>query len=80
MCRIDVIAMRAVCDEIIDFLRRETLPDHHVTACVETVDVVRVGHFDACDSQTRDKMRAYQDQHFSRMGEPSRETTVIAAS
>ena len=43
--RIEVIATEAVCDAIIDFLRRDIMPDHHVTACVETVDVVRVGDF-----------------------------------
>ena len=43
--RIEVIATEAVCNAIIDFLRRDIMPDHHVTACVETVDVVRVGDF-----------------------------------
>jgi MFS superfamily sulfate permease-like transporter len=43
--RIEVIAPEDVSDTIIDFLRRDILPEHHVTACVEAVDVVRVGHF-----------------------------------
>jgi hypothetical protein len=43
--RIEVIALPKVCDSIIDFMRREILDEHRVTACVETVDVVRVGHF-----------------------------------
>jgi len=43
--RIEIIAPDDVCNLVIDFLRRDILPDHHVTACVETVDVVRVGHF-----------------------------------
>lgn len=43
--RIEVIALEDVCNAVIDYLRRDVLPAHHVTACVETVDVVRVGHF-----------------------------------
>ena len=43
--RIEVIVPEKVCEAVIDFLRRDILPDHHVEACVETVDVVRVGHF-----------------------------------
>ncbi len=43
--RIEVIATEAVCNAIIDFLRRDIMPSHHVTACVEAVDVVRVGDF-----------------------------------
>ena len=43
--RIEVIATEDVCDAIIDFLRRDIMPDHHVTACVQSVDVVRVGDF-----------------------------------
>ena len=43
--RIEVIAPKEVSDSILDFLRRDILPGHRVTACVETVDVVRVGHF-----------------------------------
>ncbi|MGI9470246.1 MAG: SulP family inorganic anion transporter [Rubripirellula sp.] len=61
--RIEIIALRSVCDEIIDFLRRDTLAEHRITACVESVDVVRVGHFDACNSETRHSMRAYQNEH-----------------
>lgn len=43
--RIEIIALPDVCDAIIEFLRTDILPEHRVTACVETVDVVRVGHF-----------------------------------
>jgi MFS superfamily sulfate permease-like transporter len=43
--RIEIIATPEVCNRILDFLRREILSEHRVTACVETVDVVRVGHF-----------------------------------
>lgn len=54
--RIEVIAQRDVCDAILDFLRRDILPEHRITACVETVDVVRVGHFTPLDSNVaRDK-------------------------
>ena len=43
--RIEVIVTASVCDEILEFLRRDILAEHHVTECVETIDVVRVGHF-----------------------------------
>ena len=49
--RIELIAPPEVCEAIIDFLRRDILPEHHVTACVETVDVVRVGHFAPTDKR-----------------------------
>lgn len=47
--RIELIVPDEVCEAIIDFLRRDILADHHVTACVESVDVVRVGHFAPTD-------------------------------
>ncbi len=43
--RIEVIATNEVCNAMVAFLRSDILPEHKVTACVETVDVVRVGHF-----------------------------------
>lgn len=43
--RIEVVVPREVCDAVLDFLRREILKEHHVTACVETVDVVRPDQF-----------------------------------
>ena len=50
--RIEVIATEDVCDAIVDYLRRDILPEHHVTACVETVDVVRVGQFASSEAET----------------------------
>ena len=49
--RIELIVPNNVCDTIINFLRRDILADHHVTACVESVDVVRVGHFAPVDDR-----------------------------
>jgi MFS superfamily sulfate permease-like transporter len=43
--RIEVVVTRAVSDALLDFLRRDILNEHHVTACVETVDVVNPDHF-----------------------------------
>jgi MFS superfamily sulfate permease-like transporter len=43
--RIEVIAPEKVCGEIMARLRPDILPDQHVTACVETVDVMSIGHF-----------------------------------
>jgi MFS superfamily sulfate permease-like transporter len=43
--RMEVVAPPEVCEKIIDFLRREVLPQHRITACLETVDVVRLDAF-----------------------------------
>jgi hypothetical protein len=50
--RIEIIALPDVCNAILDFLRRDILSEHRITACVETVDVVRVGHFTPVESQS----------------------------
>jgi MFS superfamily sulfate permease-like transporter len=49
--RIEVIALPNVCNKIIDVLRRDVLAEHRITACVETVDVVRVGHFTPIETE-----------------------------
>ena len=43
--RIEVVVPRVVSDALLDYLRREILKEHHVTACVETVDVVNPDQF-----------------------------------
>ena len=43
--RIEVVIPRDVCDAVLDYLRRDILKEHHVTACVETVDVVKPDQF-----------------------------------
>jgi len=48
--RIEVVMPHSTCEDIVGFLRQEVLPHHQVTACVETVDVVRRDHFDATTS------------------------------
>lgn len=48
--RIEIIAVPSACDRILDFLRRDILDEYRVTACVEMVDVVRVGHFTPVES------------------------------
>ncbi len=50
--RIEVIALPNVCNRILDFLRRDILAEHRITACVETVDVVRVGHFTPIEAKS----------------------------
>jgi len=45
--RIEVVMPHDTCDGILSFLRQDVLPSHQVTACVETVDVVRRDHFDS---------------------------------
>lgn len=44
--RIEVIMTSETCESILDFLRKDVLPKHPVTACVETVDVIRRDQFD----------------------------------
>ncbi len=55
--RIEVVATPVICDIILDFLRRDILPQHHVTACVESVDVVRVGHFTLVENKTKGELQ-----------------------
>lgn len=43
--RIEIVAPLEVCDSLLQFLRRDILPLHPVTACVETVDVVNPDQF-----------------------------------
>jgi MFS superfamily sulfate permease-like transporter len=43
--RIEVIVTNEACERILDFLRREIRPEHHMTACVEVVEVLRIGQF-----------------------------------
>jgi MFS superfamily sulfate permease-like transporter len=43
--RIEVVVPRAVSDQLLDYLRHDILKEHHVTACVETVDVVNPDQF-----------------------------------
>lgn len=44
--RLEVVIPHSTCENIMAFLRRDVLPEHRVTACVETVDVVRRDHFE----------------------------------
>eukprot|EP00456_Euglypha_rotunda_P030244 TRINITY_DN235_c2_g1_i2.p1 TRINITY_DN235_c2_g1~~TRINITY_DN235_c2_g1_i2.p1 ORF type:complete len:652 (-),score=147.11 TRINITY_DN235_c2_g1_i2:4937-6892(-) len=43
--RIEVVVTRPVSDALLDYLRRDILGEHRVTACLETVDVVNPDHF-----------------------------------
>jgi len=45
--RIEVVMPHHTCETILGFLRQDVLPLHNVTACVETVDVVRRDHFES---------------------------------
>ncbi|MFM7038734.1 MAG: SulP family inorganic anion transporter [Planctomycetaceae bacterium] len=49
--RIEVIAVPELCDQIVDFLRTTVIPKHHLTMCVETVEVIRMTAF-ASEPQT----------------------------
>ncbi|QDT38366.1 SulP family inorganic anion transporter [Stratiformator vulcanicus] len=43
--RIEIVLSHQTCEAILSYLRSDVLPKHQVTACVETVDVVRRDHF-----------------------------------
>lgn len=45
--RLEVILMPDVCREVLEYLRTSIMPYHQMTACVETVEVVRVASFAA---------------------------------
>ena len=45
--RIEVVMPYATCDAVMEFLRTEVMPEHPVTACLESVSVIRPGHFDS---------------------------------
>jgi hypothetical protein len=45
LIRLEVIVPADVGEGILEFLRRDVMPLHHITACVETVDVVRITDF-----------------------------------
>ncbi len=45
--RIEVVMPHHTCEAILGFLRQDVLPVYNVTACVETVDVVRRDHFES---------------------------------
>jgi MFS superfamily sulfate permease-like transporter len=53
--RVEVIVPPAVADDILAYLRREILPEHHVTACVETVEAVRAEQFFRVERHTADR-------------------------
>lgn len=57
--RIEVVVPHLVCEQILAYLRRDILPKHPVTACVETVDIVRMDHFlsDHAEEMAVDKER-----------------------
>lgn len=45
--RIEVVMSHQTCEAILSFLRSDVLPQHHVTACVETVDVIKRDQFES---------------------------------
>jgi 3-deoxy-D-arabino-heptulosonate 7-phosphate (DAHP) synthase len=49
--RLEVIALPSVCNEIANFMRREILDEQHVTVCIETVDVLKVGPFTPIEAE-----------------------------
>lgn len=44
--RIEIVMPYSTCESALSFLRQDVLPQHAVTACVETVDVIRRDQFE----------------------------------
>lgn len=51
--RLEVVMTHDTCERILSFLRQDVLPQHHVTTCVETVDVLRRDQFEATEPEPR---------------------------
>lgn len=51
--RIEVIAPPSVVDRMLDYLSQEIMPKHFITACAETVDVLRLDSFLATENSHR---------------------------
>ncbi|QDT31081.1 SulP family inorganic anion transporter [Thalassoglobus polymorphus] len=49
--RIEVVIPQFVCEDVVTFLRTEVLPQHRVTACVESVEVIRRDQFEVLSSE-----------------------------
>ncbi len=49
--RIEVVMSHETCDVVLGFLRKDVLPEHPLTACVETVEVVRREPFEATTAE-----------------------------
>jgi hypothetical protein len=45
LSRIEVIAVPELCEQIVEYFRTSVIPKHHVTMCVETVEVARMTAF-----------------------------------
>ena len=43
--RLEAVVPQDVANRILDYLRRDIVPDHHITVCKETVEVLRQGSF-----------------------------------
>jgi nitrogen regulatory protein PII len=51
--RIEVIAPPRVVDRMLDYLSQEIMPKHFITACAETVDVLRLDSFLTSENSPR---------------------------
>ena len=51
--RMEIVATHDVTHAIMEFLRNQILPTHNVTACIESVDVVRSTDFSALETNNR---------------------------
>lgn len=43
--RLEAVVSREVAERIIDYLRADIVPNHRITACMETVEVLRQDNF-----------------------------------
>jgi hypothetical protein len=43
--RVEIIMPYEVCEQVLEYLRAEIMSIHHITVCVETVEVARLASF-----------------------------------
>jgi hypothetical protein len=60
--RIEVIVPPDVCEAMVTFFRRETRPEHHLTVCLEAVDVLNMEQFkrEEVESARYQNLRAHR--------------------
>ncbi len=57
--RIEVILPFEVCEKVLEYLRGSVMPLHHITVCVETVEVARITSFVSSAAITRQQTKGH---------------------
>ena len=57
--RIEVILPFEICEKVLEYLRGSVMPLHHITVCVETVEVARITSFVSSAAITRQQTKGH---------------------